>query len=134
MVRSDHGDTSEGGRTPSLPHRGTSRSEGLGCADGAQTEMATRVPGWGKRTLHPPARWFGNVFAPIKTVNDTIGGPLAGTALMQEFARQMERKQGRPTSPFPDPGAGHTDVDFRWKRGSGQSSRESHKPQASQAC
>ena len=54
MVRGDHGDTSEGSRAPSLPHRGTSRSAGVGHADGAQAEVAgaggvlgaaTRVPG-----------------------------------------------------------------------------------------
>ena len=32
--------------------------------------------------------------------------------MMQEFARQMERKQGRPASVFPDQGAGHTALDF----------------------
>ena len=31
---------------------------------------------------------------------------------MPEFARQMERKQGRPAKIFPDHGAGATDLDF----------------------
>ena len=53
-----------------------------------------------------------NVFAPITTVNDATGASLMGTAMMQESARQMERKQGRPASVFLDQGAGHTDLDF----------------------
>ena len=53
-----------------------------------------------------------SVFAPITTVNDMTGAPLTGTAMMQDFARHMERKQGRPASVFPDQGAGHTDLDF----------------------
>ena len=32
--------------------------------------------------------------------------------MMQEFARQMERKQGRPARLFPDLRAGHIDLDF----------------------
>ena len=54
----------------------------------------------------------GNVFAPITTVNDAMGAALTGAAMMQEFARHMERKQGRLASVFPDQGAGHTDLDF----------------------
>ena len=37
-------------------------------------------------------RRCGNVFAPITTVNDATGAPLTGAAMMQEFARQLERK------------------------------------------
>ena len=47
-------------------------------------------------------RWRGNVFAPIAIVNDATGAPLTGAAMMQEFARHLERKQGRPASVFPD--------------------------------
>ena len=47
-------------------------------------------------------RQRGNVFAPITTVNDATGAPLTGAAMMQDFARQMERKQARPASLFPD--------------------------------
>ena len=54
----------------------------------------------------------GNVFAPIATVNDVTGAPLTKAAMMQKFARQMERKQGRLASVFPDQGAGHTDLEF----------------------
>ena len=54
----------------------------------------------------------GNVFAPITTVNDATEAPLTGAAMMQEFARQMERKQGRLASVFPNQGAGHADLDF----------------------
>ena len=57
-------------------------------------------------------RRHGNVFAPIATVNDATRAPVKGAAMMQEFARQMERKQGQPPSVFPDQGAGHTDLDF----------------------
>ena len=53
-----------------------------------------------------------NVFTPIATVNDATGAPLTGAVMMQEFVGQMERKQGRPASVFPDQGAGHTDLDF----------------------
>ena len=54
MGGGDHGDTSESGGATSLPHRGTSRSVGVGRVDGAQAEMAgaggvpraaTSVPG-----------------------------------------------------------------------------------------
>ena len=54
----------------------------------------------------------GNVFSPIATLNDATGAPLMGAAMMREFARHMERKQGGPASVFPDPGARHTDLDF----------------------
>ena len=54
----------------------------------------------------------GNVFAPVTTINDEQGSPQTGEAMMHEFARQMERKQGWPAKIFPDQGAGATDLDF----------------------
>ena len=53
-----------------------------------------------------------NIFAPITTVNDATGAPQTGVAMMQEFARQMERKQGRPVHIVPNMGAELTDLDF----------------------
>ena len=54
----------------------------------------------------------GNMFTPITTVNDAKAAPQTGVAMMQEFARQMEREQGRPASVSPGQGAGDTDLDF----------------------
>ena len=54
----------------------------------------------------------GNVFAPVTTINDEQGSPQIGEAMMHEFARQMERKHGRPAKISPDQGAGATDLDF----------------------
>ena len=57
-------------------------------------------------------RGHGNVFAPNTTINDATRVPVTGVAMMDEFDRHMERKQGRPAAVFPDQRAGHTDPDF----------------------
>ena len=53
-----------------------------------------------------PRRRRGNVFAPITAVNDATRAPMTGATMMQEFARQMETKPGRPASVFSRPGGG----------------------------
>ena len=39
-------------------------------------------------------RWRIHLFAPITTTNDATRALLTGAAMMHEFARRMERKEG----------------------------------------
>ena len=53
---------------------------------------------------------------------------------MHKFARQMERKQGRPAKIFPYQGAGATDLDFPLEAWVKAVAAESHGHRASRGC
>ena len=76
----------------------------------------------------------GNVFAPVTTINDEQGSSQTGEAMMHKFARQMERKQGRPAKIFLDQGAGATDLNFPLGHGSRRWRAESQGHRASRGC
>ena len=83
----------------------------------ARNALAGEVEGGGNvRGTHDARKALrgrrGAAFAPIASIRSSKGEICEGEALNEEFARQMEMKQGRAADIFPAMGEGDTELDF----------------------